>query len=237
MPISQEEAFARIRLLRSPNVGPVSFRQLLARFGNAVAALEALPDLAARGGGKPQPAPESLVREEIAAVRARERALSVPRRPGLSRSAGRDAQCPADHDHPGRSGAAAETGSRHRRRAQCVGARRSRWRGSSGANWRNRDGWWSRAWRAASTPPRMKVRWQPRRLGRDRSGHRQRHRRHLSARTCRSAGTHRRRRPADRRTARRNPAAGAPLSQPQPHHRRAWRQAPWWSRPRPSPAA
>ena len=41
--LSQDEAFARIRLLRSPNVGPVSYRQLLRRFGTAVAALEALP--------------------------------------------------------------------------------------------------------------------------------------------------------------------------------------------------
>jgi DNA processing protein len=70
MPVSQEEAFARIRLLRSPHVGPVSFRQLLARFGNAVAALEALPDMASRGGGKGQVAPEALVRAEVAAVRA-----------------------------------------------------------------------------------------------------------------------------------------------------------------------
>ena len=31
--LSQEEAFARIRLLRSPNIGPVSYRQLLRRFG------------------------------------------------------------------------------------------------------------------------------------------------------------------------------------------------------------
>ena len=70
MSISQEEAFARIRLLRSPNVGPVSFRQMLARFGNAVAALEALPEMAARGGGKGQVAPEALVRDEVTAVRA-----------------------------------------------------------------------------------------------------------------------------------------------------------------------
>lgn len=48
--IAQDEAFARIRLLRSPNIGPVSYRQLMRRFGNAEAALEALPDLAARGG-------------------------------------------------------------------------------------------------------------------------------------------------------------------------------------------
>lgn len=69
MPLSQEEAFARIRLLRSPNVGPVTFRQLLARFGNAVAALEALPDLASRGGRRQDVAEADTVRGEIAAVR------------------------------------------------------------------------------------------------------------------------------------------------------------------------
>ncbi|WP_066553761.1 DNA-processing protein DprA [Croceicoccus bisphenolivorans] len=69
MPITQEEAFARIRLLRSPNVGPVTFRHLLARFGNAVTAIEALPDLAARGGKRQQAAPVDRIRAEIAAVR------------------------------------------------------------------------------------------------------------------------------------------------------------------------
>ena len=39
--IAQDEAFARIRLLRSPNVGPVSYAQLLRRFGSASAALDA----------------------------------------------------------------------------------------------------------------------------------------------------------------------------------------------------
>jgi DNA processing protein len=42
----------RLRLVRSPGIGPVTYRQLIARFGNATAALEAVPDLAARGGGK-----------------------------------------------------------------------------------------------------------------------------------------------------------------------------------------
>ncbi len=67
--LSQEEAFARIRLLRSPNVGPVSFRQLLRRYGNAAAALAALPDLAARGGAPYRPAPTERVEAEIAAVK------------------------------------------------------------------------------------------------------------------------------------------------------------------------
>lgn len=69
MNLSQEEAFVRIRLLRSPNVGPVSYAQLLRRFGNAIAALEALPDLAARGGAPYRPAPEARIAEEIAAVK------------------------------------------------------------------------------------------------------------------------------------------------------------------------
>lgn len=67
--LAQDEAFARIRLLRSPNVGPVSYRQLLARFGSAAAALEALPDLAGRGGASYRPAPERQVADEVEAVR------------------------------------------------------------------------------------------------------------------------------------------------------------------------
>jgi DNA processing protein len=44
---------ARLRLIRSGTIGPVTYRQLLARFGSAAAALAAIPDLAARGGGRP----------------------------------------------------------------------------------------------------------------------------------------------------------------------------------------
>ncbi len=39
-----------MRLIRSENVGPITFRQLLARFGSVGAALDALPELARRGG-------------------------------------------------------------------------------------------------------------------------------------------------------------------------------------------
>ncbi|MBS0473568.1 MAG: DNA-protecting protein DprA [Proteobacteria bacterium] len=67
--LSQDEAFARIRLLRSPNVGPVSYRQLLRRFATAQAALEALPDLARRGGSAYRLADEGRVAKEVAAVR------------------------------------------------------------------------------------------------------------------------------------------------------------------------
>lgn len=68
--LSQAEAFARIRLLRSPNVGPVSYRQLLNRFGSAEAALQALPNLVQRGGQSYRPADESRIAAEIQAVRA-----------------------------------------------------------------------------------------------------------------------------------------------------------------------
>ncbi len=67
--LSQEEAFGRIRLLRSPNIGPVSYAQLLHRFGTAKAAIEALPDLASRGARNYRPAPRELIEDEIAAVR------------------------------------------------------------------------------------------------------------------------------------------------------------------------
>ena len=68
--LAQDEAFARIRLLRSPNVGPISYTQLLRRFDTAQAALDALPDLAARGAHGYRPAPVGRIEAEIAAVRA-----------------------------------------------------------------------------------------------------------------------------------------------------------------------
>lgn len=50
--LSDDERFDRLRLIRSQNVGPATFAELMARFGNAGAALEALPELAHRGGNK-----------------------------------------------------------------------------------------------------------------------------------------------------------------------------------------
>ena len=66
-----EDLVARVRLIRSASIGPVTFRQLLARFGTAEAALAAIPDLAARGGGKPPAIASAAVAEtEIAKVNA-----------------------------------------------------------------------------------------------------------------------------------------------------------------------
>lgn len=52
-PGGADDAVARLRLIRSDQIGPVTYRQLVRRFGNAQAALDALPDLARRGGGRP----------------------------------------------------------------------------------------------------------------------------------------------------------------------------------------
>ena len=49
-PLNPAEKLDWLRLLRSENVGPVTFYQLLARYGSAAAALEALPEIARRGG-------------------------------------------------------------------------------------------------------------------------------------------------------------------------------------------
>lgn len=64
-----DRRFARLRLIRSANIGPVSYVQLVARFGDAQGALDALPDLARRGGGRaPVIAEERAIEREIAAV-------------------------------------------------------------------------------------------------------------------------------------------------------------------------
>ena len=59
----------RLRLLRTPGIGPVTYRQLIARFGTPSAALAAVPDLARRGGGKaPALASRGDAEREIARV-------------------------------------------------------------------------------------------------------------------------------------------------------------------------
>jgi len=50
--ITDSERLDRLRLLRSENVGPVTWRQLMEAYGSASSALEAIPELARRGGRK-----------------------------------------------------------------------------------------------------------------------------------------------------------------------------------------
>ena len=61
-----------LRLIRTDNVGPVTFRHLINRFGGAGPALDALPDLARRGGRtKPLlPCSRAEAEAELAAARA-----------------------------------------------------------------------------------------------------------------------------------------------------------------------
>ena len=50
--LGADETLACLRLIRSENVGPVTFRELINHFGGAAQALDALPDLSRRGGSK-----------------------------------------------------------------------------------------------------------------------------------------------------------------------------------------
>jgi DNA processing protein len=81
------DPFDRLRLIRSAGVGPVTYRHLLRRFGNARAALDALPDLARRGGGRTATAadPAVIAREieTVARLGARHLFLDDPAYPAL----------------------------------------------------------------------------------------------------------------------------------------------------------
>jgi len=87
--IEPDHRAAKLRLLRTPNIGPVSYRQLIGRFGSAAAALEALPMLAARGGRRDfRPADPRQVERELAAIDklgARPIFLDEPAYPSLLR--------------------------------------------------------------------------------------------------------------------------------------------------------
>ena len=74
--LPESERFARVRLLRSPHVGAVTYYHLLRRFGSAEAALPAMPDLASRGGAPYRLAPADRIEAEFdAAARAGARYL------------------------------------------------------------------------------------------------------------------------------------------------------------------
>jgi len=48
--MTEAERVAALRLVRSENVGSVTFRELLKHYGSAAAALAAVPELSRRGG-------------------------------------------------------------------------------------------------------------------------------------------------------------------------------------------
>lgn len=59
-----------LKLIRTDNVGPVTFRRLLNRFGSAAAALDALPRLSQKGGRAAPlvPALDSKIHDELAEI-------------------------------------------------------------------------------------------------------------------------------------------------------------------------
>lgn len=68
--LNPRERLACLRLIRSENVGPVAFRELVNHCGGAEAALAALPELTRRGGGRRaiRICPESLAEAELQAA-------------------------------------------------------------------------------------------------------------------------------------------------------------------------
>ena len=68
--LADRDRIAWLRLARSEGVGPATFRDLLARYGSAAAALDALPDLARRAGRDrlPRIPTRSQAEDELAAL-------------------------------------------------------------------------------------------------------------------------------------------------------------------------
>ncbi len=84
--LSDSERLAWLRLIRSETIGPVTFRELLDHFGSAAAALDAVPELAARGGRRVRICPAEHAEREVAAldeIGARLVAIGEPEYPPL----------------------------------------------------------------------------------------------------------------------------------------------------------
>src|SRR6478752_2453859 len=78
--LTEADRIDRLRLIRSDNVGPRTFRSLLNHFGDARTALERLPDLARRGGAarSGRICSEEEARTELGAARRIGIALVAP---------------------------------------------------------------------------------------------------------------------------------------------------------------
>lgn len=68
LPLPDAERLAWLRLIRTENVGPITFRDLLRHFDNATAALEALPRLAGRAGSAARVCTMADAEREMAAA-------------------------------------------------------------------------------------------------------------------------------------------------------------------------
>src|SRR5258708_1145193 len=93
--LSEEERIDWLRLIRSENVGPRTFRTLLRYYGSARSALKALPGLASRGGARhPRIAPREEAERELAAMRSLGVRLVGVGEPGYPRALARIAGAP-----------------------------------------------------------------------------------------------------------------------------------------------
>ena len=68
--MDREEQLAYLRLIRTPNIGPMTFSLLLQRYGSAGEALRAVPELAKRGGRTLKPASRADAESELKANEA-----------------------------------------------------------------------------------------------------------------------------------------------------------------------
>jgi len=68
--LSHNERIDWLRLARTPRVGPMTFQALLDRYGSPSRALEALPELAKRGGRALTPTSRDAAERELEAVQA-----------------------------------------------------------------------------------------------------------------------------------------------------------------------
>ena len=66
--MDSKERINKLRLIRTPFVGPVTYRQLLLRYRTAEAALAAIPELSARGGRKLTPITRDAAEAELHAI-------------------------------------------------------------------------------------------------------------------------------------------------------------------------
>lgn len=116
---SETERLDALRLARTENVGPITFRRLIGRFGSATAALEALPELARRGGRTApfRTCPREAAERELAALAALGAQLLVLGEPDYPRALA------AIDDAPPVLSAMGDVGLLDRRAVAIVGAR------------------------------------------------------------------------------------------------------------------
>ena len=66
--MDRDEQIASLRLIRTQNIGPMTFSLLLQRYGSARATLAAVPELARRGGRSLKLASRAAAMAEMEAV-------------------------------------------------------------------------------------------------------------------------------------------------------------------------